>query len=53
MFKTLKKMHPDKSPGSDGFTTKFYLAFFDILGDVLLSLFNEPYSVGHLTKLRS
>ncbi|WAR02676.1 YTX2-like protein [Mya arenaria] len=30
-----------KSPGPDGLTPKFYLAFFDIIGDVLLSIFNE------------
>jgi len=49
ILKTLKEMDPDKSPGSDGFTPKLYIAFFDVLGDVVLSIFNESYSVGHLT----
>ena len=32
IFKALNTMPPNKTPGSDGLTKEFYLAFFDLFG---------------------
>lgn len=39
--KALDGMAKNKSPGSDGLTVEFYLAFWDIIGPELLNLYRE------------
>jgi len=46
----LKDMKPDKSPGSGGLTSAFYLKYFTILGDVLLKVFNICYESGEMSE---
>eukprot|EP00253_Pinus_taeda_P033720 PITA_33720 len=43
---TLKWFKKDKSPGPDGWTIEFYLAFFDLLGQDLLRVVEESRSSG-------
>jgi len=45
---TLKWFKKDKSPGSDGWTIEFYLAFYDILGQDLLRVVEESKTSGCL-----
>eukprot|EP00253_Pinus_taeda_P015017 PITA_15017 len=45
---TLKWFKKDKSPGSDGWTIEFYLAFYDILGQDLLKVVEECRISGSL-----
>ena len=40
VLSALKSMQPNKSPGSDGLSSAFYLKFFDILGDTLTHIIN-------------
>ena len=42
-------MPPNKTPGNDGLTTEFYLAFFDLLGFRLLKCRNYAFSNGELS----
>ena len=42
-------MQNGKSPGNDGFTTEFYVAFFGELGRLLVSVFNYAFEVGELS----
>ena len=44
----LKGLRTGKTPGSDGLSTEFYLAFWDDLGDSLLSVLNEGFEAGSL-----
>ena len=44
----LKGLQTGKTPGSDGLSTEFYLAFWDDLGDSLLSVLNEGFEAGSL-----
>ena len=37
-----------RSPGSDGLSTEFYLAFWKVLGEDLIKVFNASFSSGHL-----
>ena len=39
-------MPADKTPGNDGITKEFYLAFFDILGPKLLMSHNHAFCQG-------
>ena len=45
---TLKWFKKDKSPGLDGWTIEFYLAFFDLLGQDFLRVVEESRSSGCL-----
>ena len=49
IFKALNTMPPNKTPGSDGLTKEFYLAFFDLLGPTLLKCINYAFSKGELS----
>ena len=42
-------MKPDKSPGSDGLTSAFYLKFFDLFGDIIVDIFNICYIEGEMS----
>lgn len=44
----LKWFKKDKSPGPDGWTIEFYLAFFDLLASDLLRVVEECHSTGRL-----
>ena len=46
IFKALNTMPPNKTPGSNGLTKEFYLAFFDLLGLRLLKCLNYAFSNG-------
>ena len=48
IFTALNAMSSNKTPGNDGLTNKFYLAFFDILGSRLLKCLNYAFSAGEL-----
>ena len=39
----------DKSPGEDGFTVEFYLAFFDLVGANLVRSLNAGHEKGRLS----
>ena len=39
----LKNMEKNKSPGSDGLSSSFYLKFFDIFGDILEKIINLAF----------
>ena len=45
----LSSFSKDKSPGEDGFTTEFYIKFFDILGEDLVKSLNHAYEKGELS----
>eukprot|EP00253_Pinus_taeda_P004952 PITA_04952 len=45
---TLKWFKKDKSPGSDGWSIEFYLAFFDLIGQDLFGLIEECRTSGTL-----
>ena len=45
----LSSFSKDKSPGEDGFTAKFYIKFFDILGEDLVKSLNHAYEKGELS----
>ena len=49
IFKALNTMPPKKTPGSDGLTKEFYLAFFDLLGLRVLKCLNYAFSKGVLS----
>ena len=48
LFTALKGLENGKSPGSHGLPIKFYSAFWDLLGDPLLSVLNDCFWVGWL-----
>ena len=39
-------MQNGESPGNDGVTKEFYVAFFVELGKILVSVFNYAFEVG-------
>eukprot|EP00253_Pinus_taeda_P027180 PITA_27180 len=44
----MKWFKKDKSPGPDGWTIEFYIAFFDVLGQDLLQVVEESRSTGSI-----
>ena len=49
ILQALKEMKPNKSPGSDGLSSAFYLKFFHLFGDVLCNIINLAYETGELS----
>ncbi len=45
----IKKLHPGKSPGSDGITSEFYKHFQEDIAPILALVFNESLDLGELT----
>ena len=48
LHKTLLCFSKNKSPGIDGLTAEIYLKFWDILGPLLLDVYNESFESGIL-----
>ena len=44
----IDKMKQNKSPGLDGITVEFYQAFWPLLGNFLIGVYNESYQRGSL-----
>ena len=42
-------MKPNKSPGSDGLSSSFYLKFFHLLGDTLCEVINLAFENGEVS----
>ena len=49
ILQALKDMKPNKSPGSDGLTSAFYLKFFPLLGNTLSDIINLAYETGEMS----
>lgn len=47
--KSVKKLHNDKSPGPDGFSSNFFKCFWAELGPLLVRSFNYAFEVGDLS----
>ena len=47
--KALLTMQNNKSPGSDGLTTEFFRAFWDIIGNFVVDSFNYAFKIGNLS----
>ena len=47
--KALSMMQNNKSPGSDGLTTEFYRAFWDIISTYVVNSFNYAFNTGNLS----
>ncbi|MCY6524977.1 hypothetical protein, partial [Actinobacillus pleuropneumoniae] len=45
---TMRGFQKEKSPGPDGWTIEFYLAFFDLLGQDLLRVINHCNGSGKI-----
>ena len=48
-FKSLQSFHKNKSPGNDGLTVEFYIAFWESLGEFLVESLNCSYYRGELS----
>ena len=48
-FNTLKSFQKNKTPGNDGLTVEFYLAFWPILAKHLVNSFNYAHNYGELS----
>ena len=48
-FNCLQSMPSNKTPGNDGITREFYMAFFDLIKDLLMSSINYSWKVGELS----
>ena len=48
-FNTLKSFQKNKTPGNDGLTVEFYLAFWPILGKHSVNSFNYAHNYGELS----
>ena len=48
-FKSLNSFENNKSPGNDGLTAEFYKAFWNIVGDLMVSSLNYAYDHGELS----
>ena len=42
-------MSKDKTPGNDGLTTEFYIAFFHVIQNIFISSANYSHEVGELS----
>ena len=49
IFGALNNMASNKTPGNDGPSKEFYLAFFDLLGPKLLECLNKVFSLGEFS----
>ena len=49
ILNALKDMKPNKSPGSDGLSSSFYLKFFHLFGDTLCEVINLAFENGELS----
>ena len=49
IFGALNNMASNKTPGNDGLSKEFYLAFFDLLGPKLLQCLNKVFSLGEFS----
>ena len=49
ILQALKDMKPNKSPGSDGLTSAFYLKFFHLFGNILCDIINLAYETGEMS----
>ena len=48
-FNILKTFQKNKTPGNDGFTVEFYLAFWSKIGKHLIDCFNYAHDHGELS----
>ena len=48
-FNCLKSIPSNKTPGNDGITGEFYIAFFDLIKDLLMSSINYSWKVGEIS----
>ena len=48
-FKSLQSFQKNKSPGNDGLTVEFYIAFWDVVGDLLVDSLNCSHDYGELS----
>ena len=48
-FKSLNLFENNKSPGNDGLTAEFYKAFWNVVGDLMVSSLNYAYDHGELS----
>ena len=48
-FKSLQSFQKNKSPGNDDITVLFYVAFWDVVGDLLVDSLNCSYHYGELS----
>ena len=49
ILKALNDMKTNKSPGSDGLTCSFYKKFFNVIGEILVVMFQQCYKTGEMT----
>ena len=47
--KALLTMQNNKSPGSDGLTTEFFRAFWDVISNFVVDSFNYAFKIGNLS----
>ena len=46
---SLKQFSKGKSPGTDGLTVEFYLAFWEFLGQELVNSLNHAFETGEMS----
>ena len=49
MFRSLKNFQENKTPGNDGLTVEFYLAFWPLVGKCLIECLNFAHRHGELS----
>jgi mannosylglycoprotein endo-beta-mannosidase len=49
LLKTLKTFPKGKTPGNDGLPTEFYLKFWQLISESLISMVQEVYEMGEMT----
>ena len=52
-YESLKEMKNNKTPGSDGISKEFYLAFWNELGQLMVDSFNYGFEMGTLSTTQS